>query len=135
MYCTNKNASKEDLKSLDKRLTKEIHENRELIREHSNEIIELQTQYKSLEGLPNAILNLDKTMTAISNKFGEIDYKMDDIKQDVLDLKTENVKQNKNISTIKDSASINWIDFVTDNFWKIIVACAGMLVAVETLIK
>lgn len=135
MYCTNKNASKEDLKSLDKRLTNEIHENRELIREHSNEIIELQTQYKSLEGLPNAILNLDKTMTAISNKFGEIDYKMDDIKQDVLDLKTENVKQNKNISTIKDSASINWIDFVTDNFWKIIVACAGMLVAVETLIK
>lgn len=118
-------ASKDDLSQVDKRLTKEISENRKQINRNSENIQELQTQYENLKDLPMAIVNLDKTMTQISQSFEMMNNRIDGIRESVDEIKKENEHQNNRISLIGSKGNINWIDFVTSNFWKIIAAIAS----------
>ena len=135
-------ATKYDVNTVDNRLSAEIRENREHIEAHSREIARLEAVYKSLEDLPNTISNLDKTMSLIGGRLESMETNLEEVKENVSyqkkviqDLKGENKKQNENIDRIDNKSKIDWQDFITKNFWKVLcILCAGYAI-ISTLIE
>lgn len=135
-------ASKYDLNNVDHRLSEEIRENREIIDEHSKEIARLEAVYKSLEGLPDTIANLDKTIAIIGNNLESMDRNLADVKESVSfqeqaikDLKGENRTQNENIERIDNKSKIDWAEFVTKNFWKILCILGIGYAIIKSILK
>lgn len=135
-------ASKYDLNTVDQRLSVEIQENREKINEHSKEIARLEAVYESLENLPNTISNLDKTMLIIGNRLAVMENNIDEVKENVSyqkkviqELKGENAEQNQNITRIDNKSKIDWADFVTKNFWKILCIFGGGYAIIKLILE
>lgn len=135
-------ATKQDLNSVDKRLTRELQDNRENIREHTREIARLDAVYKHLEGLPLTIANLDKTITIISGNLESMDRNLTDVKtsvqeqeQAIKEIKAENSKQTDDIKNIDNKSKIDIMLFVKDNFWKVLSALAVGYALIEIILK
>lgn len=135
-------ATKQDLNSVDKRLSRELENNRDNIREHTREIARLDAVYKHLEGLPLTITNLDKTITIISGNLESMDRNLNDVKtsvqeqeQAIKEIKEENNKQTDDIKNIDNKSKIDIMLFIKDNFWKVISALAGLYVLIEIILK
>lgn len=134
--------SKFDLNRVDKRLTDEIHEAKQLIHENSQAIVRLEAVYASLEGLPDTIVNLDKTITIIGNNLDSMDKNLTDVKESVSQqsaiinkLREENEAQTENIQKIDNKSKIDWALFVTNNFWKIFAVIAAIYVMVKMTLE
>lgn len=128
--------SRNELENTDRRLSKEIKENRDHIDEHSKSIARLEAVYESLEGLPNTISNLERTMTTISSTIETVGKNLNEVKQSVHEqeqsineIKSENKRQNESISRIDNKSKIDIMVMVRDNFWKLLsVVAAGYIV-------
>lgn len=119
-------ATKYDLNNLDKRLTKEINDDRERINGQSRAISRLEAVYASLAGLPDAIANLDKTTTVIGANLELMNKNIEEVKksvseqqQSINNISAENIKQDEDINRIDNKSKIDWAVFITNNFWKI----------------
>lgn len=133
--------TKYDLNVVDKRLTAEIAESRKSIDEHTHTIARLETMYSSLESLPTTISNLDKTITLIGANLDSMDKSLNEVKESVNKqgnsietLRAENKKQNESIKKIDGKSKIDWAEFITGNFWKIISAVAIIYAIVKSYI-
>lgn len=120
------------INQVDSRLSAEIKECRDYIDVHSREIAKLEAVYQNLEKLPQTIANLDKTITVIGSNLTSMDKNLNDMRksvetqeQAINTLKGENKEQNENIERIDNKSKIDWAEFVTNNFWKIL--CIGGL--------
>ena len=135
-------ATKYDVNTVDNRLSAEIRENREHIEAHSREIARLEAVYKSLEDLPNTIANLDKTMSVIGGRLASMEQNLDEVKENVSyqkqviqDLKGENKEQNATINRIDNKSKIDWQDFITQNFWKILCIFGVGYVIIKSILE
>lgn len=130
-----------ELMAVDQRLTAEVKENRDYIDEHSREIARLEAVYRSLESLPGTIANLDKTITVIGSNLESMDKNLNDVRQSVSnqeqaikEIRGENKTQNESIERIDNKSKVDWAEFVTNNFWKILCAVAVGYAIIKTLI-
>ena len=135
-------ATKQDLNSVDKRLSRELQDNRDNIREHTREIARLDAVYKHLEGLPLTITNLDKTITIISGNLESMGRNLTDVKasvqeqgQAIKEIKAENSKQTNEIEKIDNKSKIDIMEFIKDNFWKVLSALAVGYALIEIVLK
>lgn len=140
-------ATKYDLNQLDKRLGDQLHDIREQLNINSQAIVRLEAVYNSLEGLPNTITNLDKTITAIGYNLESMDKNLADVKNSVSKqgeaierLENENKTQNEairqqddDIQRVDNKSKIDWAVFLTNNFWKVL-GIGGVLYAVVRII-
>lgn len=141
--CNNiEHVTKYDLNNLDKRLSAEIRENRKRIEENSDMISRLEAVYKSLEGLPLTITNLDKTITVIGANLDSMDRSLKDVKESVSnqeqairEIREENKNQNESIDKIDNKSKIDWAEFITSNFWKIFAILGFIYIALQTFVK
>lgn len=134
--------TKYDLNNLDKRLSAEIRENRKKIEENSDMISRLEAVYKSLEGLPLTITNLDKTITVIGANLDSMDRNLKDVKESVTtqaeairEIRKENKQQNESIDKIDNKSKVDWAEFITNNFWKIFAVCGILYIAAKVFIE
>lgn len=135
-------ATKYDLNSVDKRLSKEMQENRDHINEHSQEIARLGAVYKQLEALPLTITNLDKTITIISSNLEKMGENLNEVKdsvqeqeQAIKEIRAENNKQNEDIESIDNKSKIDIMVLIRDNFWKILSVIAAGYVVIDIIMK
>lgn len=135
-------ASKYDLNEVDKRLSKEMQENRDHIVEHSKEIARLEAVYKSLEGLPLTITNLDKTITVIGSNLESMDRNLADVRrsvseqeQAIKEIRSENTKQSADIEQIDNKSKIDILVLLKNNFWKILSALAIGYAIIDIIMK
>lgn len=128
-------ASKRDLEQIDQRLSSEIFTIQEHIADNTSDIRELQTQYENLKYLPNTLANLDKTMVALRENLNTLNDKIGNVQESVDELKEENGNQNARISSIGNKGNVNIIDFLTDNFWKIIAALISGSVIIKLFMQ
>lgn len=105
-------------------------------------ISKLETLYNSLEGLPGTITNLDKTITIIGGKLESMDKNISEMRNSISSqshviqsLQSENTKQNEHIHKIDNKSKIDWAEFVTHNFWKIIMIFGVGYVIIKQLIS
>ena len=134
--------SRPELTEVDRRLSKEIVDNRNHIESHSREIARLEAVYQSLEGLPGTISNLEHTMTTISSTIETVGKNLSEVKQSVQDqeqsireIKSENKRQNESISRIDNKSKIDIMVLVRDNFWKILSAVAALYIVFDVVMK
>lgn len=131
-----------ELENVDRRLSKEIKENRDHIDEHSKSISRLEAVYSSLEYLPITITNLEKTMAVIGNNLETMDRNIADVKksveqqeQTIKNIKDENARQNANIEAIDDKSKIDIMLVIKNNFWKILSILAVGYALIDTIMK
>lgn len=105
-------------------------------------ISRLETVYKSLEGLPLTITNLDKTITVIGANLESMDRNLEDVRESVAnqelainEIRKENKDQNENIDKIDNKSKIDWAEFITSNFWKIFAVAGALYVAAQVLLE
>lgn len=134
--------SRPEFTELDHRLSKEIKTNREGIEQHSRELARLDAVYNSLEGLPVAIMNLEKTMVVISNSIETMGNNLNEVKnsvheqeQNIKEIKKENMKQNEEIESIDNKSKVDIMLLIRDNFWKILSLLAVGYAVVEIIMK
>lgn len=133
--------TKDGLDRVDARLTAEIKENKQHIKENSEAIVKLETLYGTLVKLPDAISALEKTVVSVnynletmSTRIGLMNESITEQRNSIKDLRAENQKQNETIHEVDNKSKIDWSKAITANFWKIILAIAGAIVAYKQLI-
>lgn len=133
--------TKDGLDRVDARLTAEIKENKQHIKENSEAIVKLEALYGTLVKLPDAISALEKTVVSVnhnletmSTRIGLMNESITEQRNSIKDLRAENQKQNETIHEVDNKSKIDWSKAITANFWKIILAIAGAIVAYKQLI-
>lgn len=133
--------SQYELNSVDERLSEEIRENRDRIEKNSNKIIELETVYKTLKSLPSTITSLDKTITIISENLKSMDENIRDVREMVTlqekiveNIRIESKHQNEDIARIDNKSKVDWSEFVTNNFWKIVCGLGAAYCLIEFIV-
>lgn len=134
--------SRPEFTELDHRLSKEIKTNREGIEQHSKDIARLEAISKSLESLPMALTNLEKTMVVISSSMEGMDRNMEDVKKSVSeqeraikDLRAENTRQNESLLKIDNKSKVDILVLARDNFWKLLSVIAAGYVVIDLVMK
>lgn len=137
--------TKDAFDRLDARLSAEIRENAKHIKQNSEAIVKLETLYSTLVKLPDTIVSLEKTILKIDHNMDALATRMDQINQSVQEqketikgLKDENQKQNDAIEAVDNKSKVDWANFLTGNFWSILVkalvAIAAVMVAYKSFI-
>lgn len=138
--------TRDEFENTEKRLSRDIRENREHIEAHSKDIVRLDTLYKSLEGLPDAIIGLDKTLLQMSNNMEAMNRQMEEQKKqmaesiagmnNVIDsIKSAAAKRDEKIDEIDNKSKVDWQKAITNNFWKILAVAFGAYTVIELGIK
>lgn len=129
---------REDLANVERRLSEEIHENRATIMNNSEAIVKLETLYGTLVKLPDTIDSLKETvigintnLQAMNDKIGQIQSSFIAHKEEIKELKDDNKKQDEQIERVDSKGKVDWIDFITDNFWKVILAVGILYLMVK----
>lgn len=136
--------SKEAFDRIDAKFTSELREMNKHIKQNSESIVKLETLYSTLVKLPDAIASLEKTVVGVnhnlenmSDRIRQINESVQEQRESVKALKEENQKQNETISKVDNKSKIDWTEFITKNFWNILVKAviiiAGILVAYKTI--
>lgn len=126
---------REELENTEKRLSKDIRENRDRINEHSKDIARLNTLYDSLEGLPAAITALDKTLYTMGENMNAMNEKINDVNESIQSLRKADEQRDNRINEIDNKSKIDWQKAITNNFWKIISACLAAAVVIKLLVE
>lgn len=134
--------TKYELNRTDKRLSGEIHEVRTIVETHTEEISRLKVLYKTLEDLPTTFHNLDKTLTVVCNNLESIQGQMTEIKSSVdeqsnaiKNLQKNDDEQDEEILRVDNKGKVDWVQAITQNFWKILAAFATIYVVIYTFIN
>lgn len=134
--------TKYELNRTDKRLSNEIHEVRTIVEDHTVEISRLKALYKTLEQLPDTFHSLDKTLTVVRSNLENIQHQMTEIKssvdgqsQAIKSLQKNDDEQDEEIRRVDNKGKIDWIQFITENFWKILATFGTIYVVIYTLIN
>lgn len=132
------------LDRLDARLSKEIEELAGKVDENSKAIIRLETLYETLSELPSALTSLEKAMVGIDHSLKNMNERMATLNNSVQEqrdslekIRKKNQEQDKDIEAVNNKSKIDWMDFVTGNFWnfigKAVVIVAGAIVVYKAL--
>lgn len=136
--------TKEALDRIDAKFTVEIREMNKHIKENGESIVKLETLYSTLVKLPDAISALEKTVVGVnhnletmSDRIKQINESVQEQRESVKALREENQRQNEIIETVDNKSKIDWSEFITKNFWgiivKLIIIIAAILVAYKIL--
>lgn len=135
------NVLREDLDKVDRRLSEEIHENRARIAGNSEAIVKLETLYGTLVKLPETIDSLKETcigiqanLQAMNDKFNQTQEIFSQQQMKINELQNDNKKQDENIERVDNKGKIDWVEFVTSNFWKIIISVGVLYMMVKDMI-
>lgn len=135
------NVLREDLDKVERRLSEEIHENRARIAGNSEAIVKLETLYGTLVKLPETIDSLKETcigiqanLQAMNDKFNQTQEIFSQQQMKINELQNDNKKQDENIERVDNKGKIDWVEFVTSNFWKIIISVGVLYMMVKDMI-
>lgn len=133
---------REDLDKVERRLSEEIHENRSRIADNSEAIVKLETLYGTLVKLPETIDSLKETcigiqanLQAMNDKFNQTQDIFSQQQAKINELQNDNKKQDENIERVNNKSKVDWIDFVTNNFWKVLLAVGILYMMVKDMIS
>lgn len=135
-------ATKYDLNRTDKRISNEIREVRNIVDEHTQEISRLKVLYKTLEDLPRTFHSLDKTLTVVCSNLESIQGQMIEIKSSVdeqsraiKNLQKSDNKQDEEIRRVDNKSKVDWIQMITQNFWKILATFGTIYVVIYNFLN
>lgn len=105
---------------------------------HDREISVLQTVVENFKDLPSAINNLEKTMALMGQNLETLNKKVDKI-IDGNDSKAESerskdAEQDRLIRELDDKSKVDIVVFLKNNWWKITMSAAVVLVLIERYI-
>ena len=140
-YATNNSVDK-----IESRFNNEILEINKHIKQNSEAIVRLETLYGTLSELPSAISSLEKSIVSLEHSLKAIDNRIEvmhdsiQAQRDSIEaLKEENTQQNETIKAVDNKSKIDWSEFITKNFWSILVKVGGVIITIimayEVLIK
>lgn len=132
---------REDFDKAEKRLLEEMKENRARITENSEAIVKLETLYGTLVKLPDTIDSLKETVIGINTNLQSMNTRMEQIqetisatKSSIKEIKDDNKAQDEHINKIDDKGKVDWIDFVTNNFWKVLLAVGILYMMIKDML-
>lgn len=105
---------------------------------HDREISILQTVVENFKDLPSAINSLEKTMALMGQNLENLNKKVDTILEGT-DSKSERERekdkeQDEKIRALDDKSKVDILVFLKNNWWKIAMSIAVLLVLVEKYI-
>lgn len=105
---------------------------------HDREISVLQTLVENFKDLPSAINNLEKTMALMGQNLENLNKKVDTILKGA-DSQSEHDRekdkeQDEKIRALDDKSKVDILVFLKNNWWKIAMSIAVLLVLVEKYI-
>lgn len=105
---------------------------------HDREISVLQTVVENFKDLPSAINSLEKTMALMGQNLENLNKKVDTILESA-DSKNEHDRdkdkeQDEKIRALDDKSKIDILLFLKNNWWKIAMSIAVVLVLLEKYI-
>lgn len=87
------------------------------IQETNNRVTILETMFESFKSLPDSLQNLDKTMALMQVNLEGLNKSVDEVKRD--------------IKRVDEKGKFDFIEFVKQNWWKIAMGIAAILVVVK----
>lgn len=108
------------------------------LNKHDREISVLQTLVENFKDLPSAINNLEKTMALMGQNLENLNKKVDTILKGA-DSQSEHDRekdkeQDEKIRALDDKSKVDILVFLKNNWWKIAMSIAVLLVLVEKYI-
>lgn len=105
---------------------------------HDREISVLQTVVENFKDLPSAINSLEKTMALMGQNLENLNKKVDTILEGA-DFKNEHDRekdreQDERIRALDDKSKVDILVFLKNNWWKIAMSIAVLLVLLEKYI-
>lgn len=105
---------------------------------HDREISILQTVVENFKDLPSAINSLEKTMALMGQNLENLNKKVDTILEGA-DSKSERERekdkeQDEKIRALDDKSKVDILVFLKNNWWKIAMSIAVLLVLIEKYI-
>lgn len=138
---SNNHVLHDELDRLELRLSEDIREIRTKINENGEAIVKLETLYGTLVKLPDTIESLKDTVVGINNNLQAMNNRMEQIQQSVTgqketitNLQQDNKAQNEQIDRLDKKGKVDWIDFITENFWKIMLAAGALYVIIKDIV-
>lgn len=132
--------TKDSLDRLEARFSEQIRDIYNRLNENSESIVKLETLYSTLVKLPDTMASLEKAILKIDHNMEAMATRMDSMADSIQaqnasieSLKKENQRQNEEISAVDNKSKIDWAKAITQNFWKVILAACGVIVAWKSL--
>ncbi len=132
---------REDFDKESQRLSEEIKENRARITCNSEAIVKLETLYGTLVKLPETIDQLKETVVGINVNLQAMNDRIIQTQELVLnqkqaidDIRMDNRKQDETINRVDSKGKVDWIDFITNNFWKVFLAVGIIYMMVKDML-
>lgn len=132
---------REDFDKENQRLSEEIKENRARIACNSEAIVKLETLYGTLVKLPDTIDQLKETvvginanLTAMNDRIIQTQELVLNQKQAIDDIRMDNRKQDETINRVDSKGKVDWIEFITNNFWKVFLAVGIIYMMVKDML-
>lgn len=133
--------TREEFYKAEARLSEEIHENRARIADNSEAIVKLETLYGTLVKLPDTIDSLKETvigintnLQAMNDKICQIQDSVSGQKMMIREIQGENHSQDEKIEKIDNKGKVDWIEFITDNFWKVLLAVGIIYMMIKDML-
>lgn len=137
---TSEYVTKSGFDRLDARLSADIKHNTESIKHNTMAITKLEALYNTLIKLPDTILSLEKTVVSVNHNLEAMNSRINQMNESIAEqkhsisaLRAENQKQNEDISKVDNKSKIDWSQAITQNFWKLVLVVAGIIVAYKQL--
>lgn len=132
--------TKDSLDRLEARFSEQIRDIYNRLNENSESIVKLETLYSTLVKLPDTMASLEKAimqsnhnMEVMATRIDIMNNSIQSQKDSIEALKAENQKQDESIRDVDNKSKVDWAKAVTQNFWKVILAICGVIVAYKSL--
>lgn len=132
--------TKDSLDRLEARFSEQIRDIYNRLNENSESIVKLETWYNTLVKLPDTMASLEKAILKIDHNMEAMATRMDTMADSIQSqrtaiesLKNENQAQDERISSVDNKSKVDWAKAITQNFWKVILAICGVIVAYKSL--
>lgn len=103
------------------------------LNKHDRQISVLETVVENFKGLPSAINNLEKTMALMGQNLENLNTKVDVMINEKAEKSKEDEEQDRKIRELDEKSKVDIMVFVKDNWWKICVGIAGIIVFINEI--
>ena len=92
----------------------------------------LETMFEAFKTLPASLASLDKTMALMQSNLENLNRQVDKIDKDN---QSRNDAQDKSIKEIDSKSKIDFLQYVKDNWWKLLPAVLAGLAVYGSVVK
>ena len=102
---------------------------------HDIQITQITTLYENLKDLPSALNSVKETMVAMQGNIERMTEKVQEAIKAVNEKTEYDKDQDSRLKALENKSKIDFVDFIRDNWWKICLGVASVMMLLKDYVK